>query len=312
LLATKALNEGIGMQSRNHSGFLDAYRTPFALILGTGEIPSAVAVYLQRVGFSTILSHDPYPPVIRRSMAFHDALFDDRATIEDIEGERADDAMTLMRVLSKPARVAVTTLGLIDLIAIRSPQVLVDARLQKHRVSHDLRVAPLAVGLGPNFEVGVNCDIAVETRPTRNGRLVTAGSTDAADGVASLLGGVGRERFVYSEGEGVWHAALDIGSRVYKGVLIGRLGDQPVYAPIDGVIRGCVRDGSRVPARVKLLEVDPRDRRGQWTGIDDRSRSIAIATLKAIRLKQGLPTLTNPRSVSAPAEAMSELKPWRE
>ena len=301
------------MHSRKLRGFLDAYGAPFAVVLGTGEIPSAVAVYLQRAGFATILSYDPYPPVIRRSMAFHDALFEDCATVEDIEGERAEDAMGLVKILSKPAHVAVTTMGLIDLIAIRSPQVLIDARMQKLRVSHDLRVAPLAVGLGPNFRVGVNCDIAVETRPSRNGRLVTAGSTDAADGVASLLGGVGKERFVYSDQSGVWHAPIEIGARVYKGFLIGRLGDQPVHAPVDGVLRGCVRDGAQAPAGVKLIEIDPRGRKAQWTGIDDRSRSIAIATLKAIRLKQGLPAVPSNASHWVSSEAISaQAKPWQE
>jgi len=292
------------MQSRKHTEFLDAYRSPFAVILGTGEIPSAVAVYMHRAGFSTILSHDPFPPVIRRFMAFHDALYEDRAAVEDIEGERAENAMELMDVLSKPSRVAVTTLGLIDLIAIRSPRVLVDARMQKHRIPHDLRVAPLAIGLGPNFQVGVNCDIAVETRPSRNGRLVTVGGTDAADGIASLLGGVGKERFVYSEQSGIWRAPLDIGTRVYKGLLIGRLGDQLVHAPIDGVLRGCVRDGARAPAGVKLIEIDPRGRNAQWTGIDDRSRSIAIAALRAIRLKQALPAASNTSSGSLPPESI--------
>jgi hypothetical protein len=277
------------MDSCHLGDFLDAHRAPFAVVLGTGEIPSAVAVYLRRAGFSTVLSHDPSPPVIRRSMAFHDALFEDRAIVEDIQGVRADDEMGLVHALSEPGQVAVTPLGLIDLISIRTPQVLIDARMQKHRVNHDLRVARLAVGLGPNFHVGVNCAIAVETHPSSNGRLVTVGSTAAADGVASLLGGIGRERFVYSEQAGVWHAPIEIGGQVYEGVLLGRLGDQPVYAPIDGVLRGCVRDGSRVPACVKLIEIDPRGRAAQWTGIDDRSRSIAIATLKAIRLKQGLP-----------------------
>jgi hypothetical protein len=292
------------MQSRKQTSFLDAYRRPFAVILGAGEIPSAVAVYLQRAGFSTILSHDPFPPVIRRAMSFHDALYDDRAVVEGIEGKRAENAMRLIEILSRPGHVAVTTMGLVDLIAIRSPQVLVDARMQKHRVSHDLRVAPLAVGLGPNFQIGVNCDIAVETRPVRNGRLVTVGKTDDADGVASLLGGFGKERFVYSEQAGIWRAPIEIGTRVYKGVLIGRLGDQMVHAPIDGVLRGCVRDGSRAPAAVKLIEIDPRGRKAQWTGIDDRSRSIAIATLKAIRLKQGLPAVSNIRSGFLPPESV--------
>ena len=245
-------------------------------------------------------------------MAFHDALFEDRATVEEIEGERAEDAMGLMNVLSKPGHVAVTAMGLVDLIAIRAPSVLVDARMQKHRVNHDLRVAPLAVGLGPNFQVGVNCDIAVETRPSRNGRLVTIGSTEPADGVASLLGGLGKERFVYSEQAGIWRTAIEIGARVYKGVLIGRLGDQPVHAPIDGVLRGSVRDGSPVPGRVKLIEIDPRGRNAQWTGIDERSRSIAIATLKAVRLKQGLPSLAHARPMPIPADAIpTEAKPWR-
>jgi hypothetical protein len=195
-------------------------------------------------------------------------------------------------------------MGVIDLIAIRSPQVLVDARMQKHRVSHDLRVAPLAIGLGPNFQVGANCDIAVETRPIRNGRLVTVGRTDAADGVASLLGGIGKERFVYSEQSGIWRAPIEIGARVYKGVLIGRLGDQLVHAPIDGVLRGCVRDGSRTPAGVKLIEIDPRGRNAQWTGIDDRSRAIAIATMKAIRLKQAVPLVSRVGSGSYPPESV--------
>ena len=42
------------MQGRKPRDFVDAYRTPFAVVLGTGEIPSAVAVYLKRAGFSTI------------------------------------------------------------------------------------------------------------------------------------------------------------------------------------------------------------------------------------------------------------------
>jgi hypothetical protein len=291
------------MPGSDQDAFREGYRRPLAVVLGTGEIPSAVAVYLHRAGFATILSHDPFPPVIRRSMAFHDALFDERVVVEDVEAEAAHDAMGILRVLANPSCVGVTSLGLIDLIAIRSPRVLVDGRMQKYRVSHDLRVVPIAIGLGPNFQVGVNCDIAVETRPTRNGRLVTVGRTDAADGVASQLGGVGGERFVYSEQPGTWHTPIEIGTRVFKGFLIGRLGDQPVHAPIDGVLRGVVRDGARVPGGVKLIEIDPRGRKAQWTGIDDRSRSIAMATLKAIRLKQSEPAAADPVTHLAPPNA---------
>jgi len=274
------------------------YRRRFAVVLGTSEIASAVAVHVHRAGFATVLSHDPFPPVIRRSMAFHDALFGDRAVIEDIEGERAEDAVSLVTVLAKPARVAVTRLGLVDLIAIRLPHVLVDARMQKHRITPDLRsLAPVTVGLGPHFRVDANCDIAVETRPIKIGRLVIDGETDAADGQASCLGEVGAERFVYSGRSGRWHTPLEIGMRVFKGVVLGRLDGLPVLSPLDGILRGIVRDGSEVSPGVKLIEVDPRGRNAQWTGMDDRSRTIAMATLDAIRLKLAHPAKAQVRSL---------------
>jgi xanthine dehydrogenase accessory factor len=49
---------------------------PLALVLGTNEIASAVAVHLKAAGHCVILSHDSFPPVIRRAMAFHDAVSD--------------------------------------------------------------------------------------------------------------------------------------------------------------------------------------------------------------------------------------------
>ena len=106
-------------------------------------------------------------------MAFHDALFGDRAVVERIEGERAETAMEIAAVLKKPRHVAVTQLHLTDLIATFPIKVLVDARMQKHRITPDFRgIVDVTVGLGPHFSVGVNCDIAVETRPAKNGTVV--------------------------------------------------------------------------------------------------------------------------------------------
>ena len=58
-----------------------------------------------------------------------------------------------------------------------------------------------------------------------------------------------------------------------------------MHAPFDGVIRGIARDGSSVPAHVKLIEIDPRGRNACWTGIDDRGRAIADAAVRAIQAK---------------------------
>jgi xanthine dehydrogenase accessory factor len=264
-----------------------AKRKPLALVLGTNEIASAVAVYMHRAGWACIVANDAFPPVIRRGMAYHDVLFGDRATIENVEGVLAENALELLRALEDPSHIAVTPLHVMDLIALRLPDALIDARMQKYRVTPDWRhIAPLTVGLGPNFVVNENCNIAIETRPARVGRLVESGGTDAPDHEPNRLGGVGGERFAYSDRQGLWHSALNIGVRVFKGFVVGHLDGVAIRAPLDGIIRGLVRDGLRVPSRVKLLEIDPRGRSASWTGIDERSRAIAEATARAIRVKQ--------------------------
>jgi xanthine dehydrogenase accessory factor len=270
-----------------------------AVVLGTNEIASAVAVRLLRSRFSVVMSHDSFPPVIRRGMAFHDALYGDKAMVEEIEGERAETMLEIAAAVMKPNCVAVTPLHLTDLLAIRSPSVIVDARMQKHRVTPDYRgIVRLAVGLGPNFAVGVNCDIAIETHPAKTGKIVKSGATEAADGMARQLGAVGRERFVYSDHAGLWHTPVDIGMRVFKGFLLGYLDGTPVHAPIDGILRGIARDATRIPAGVKLVEIDARGRRAAWKGTDERGRAIADATIEAIQMRaarQGMvEAVTNP------------------
>jgi len=142
----------------------------FAVILGTNEIASAIAVRLHQNGFRIVLSHDPLPPVIRRKMAFHDALFDDDVTLDGIAARRADTGLEIRTGLAQASSVAITELGLLDLIVVRAIDILVDARMQKYLATPDLRrLGRLAIGLGPGFAGGANCDIAIETRPGRWG-----------------------------------------------------------------------------------------------------------------------------------------------
>ncbi len=207
--------------------------------------------------------------------------------IEGVAGYGVDRAFDVIAVInaSDRMRVAITRLGLCDLLAIRSITVLVDARMRKHMVTPDLsHLAGITVGLGPGFEVGGNCDVAVETRPARIGQVVQQGATDEADGKPPSLGGAGRERFVYARSSGLWRTAFDIGAQVRAGAALGYLADRAVMAPINGTLRGIVRDATTVPSGVKLLEVDPR---GQacWIGIDERGRRIALAAMRAIAVQ---------------------------
>jgi xanthine dehydrogenase accessory factor len=255
----------------------------FAVILGTNEIASAVAVQLHRNNYRTVLSHDPLPPVMRRKMAFHDALYDDGIAVEGIAARRADTGLEIRTSLVDESWVTVTELGLLDLIVIRAIDVLIDARMQKYLATPDLRrLGRLAIGLGPGFGSGVNCDVAIETRPAKAGRIIHEGCTDQPDGISQRLGDHAGERFVRADFDGRWNTAIEIGTRVFKEFVVGHLGNMPVRAPFDGILRGIVRDGTEVPAGAKLLEIDSRGRRANWTGIDARGRLIANAVVEAV------------------------------
>lgn len=259
-------------------------RQRLAVVLGTNEIASAVAVFLRKSGWTVIMSHDPMPPVLRRGMAFHDALFGDPAQLEGISAERIDFIMEAFKVFTMPDRVAITWLGLTELLVLGSIDLLIDARMQKYVATPDLRgLAKVAVGLGPGFLVHNNCDIAIETKPGFAGTILMHGLTAAADGQSINLGSAGPERFVRADMNGRWRTSLEIGTRVYKGVVIGHHEGAAVQAPIDGILRGLVRDGTEVPTCSKLLEIDPRSgRAAKWTGIDERPRQIAAATRRAV------------------------------
>jgi xanthine dehydrogenase accessory factor len=260
-----------------------AHLNRFAVILGTNEIASAVAVQLHRNGYRTVLSHDPQPPVMRRKMAFHDALYDDGIAVEGIAARRADSGFEIRTSLADASRVIVTELGLLDLIVIQAVDILIDARMQKYLPTPDLRrLGRLTIGLGPGFATGLNCDVAIETRPAKAGQIIHEGCTDQPDGISQQLGDHAGERFVRADFTGRWNTAIEIGTRVFRDFVVGHLGHMPVRAPFDGILRGIVRDGTEVPTGAKLLEIDSRGRHANWTGTDARGRLIAAAVAEAV------------------------------
>lgn len=260
-------------------------RPLLAVVLGTNEVASAVAIVLRRSGRHVVLSQDPLVPVIRRGMAFHDALFNDMHRVETITAKRVDRVCSVFEAAAADAQVAITPLGLTDLLVLGAVDVIVDARMHKKAIVPDFRgLARVTIGIGPGFAAGGNCDLAVESAPGREGIVLRAAATEPQQPVSRQLGGVGAERFVYSSAPGCWRTALDIGARVFKGVVVGHLGTTKVHAPIDGILRGLARDGTEVPTDVKILEVDPRGRGANWTGVDEPCRRIAEAVLCAILL----------------------------
>ncbi|WP_219910145.1 nitrate reductase associated protein, partial [Variovorax sp. WS11] len=221
----------------------------------------------------------------RRGMAFADALFAGTATLEGVVAQRAPNLDTLLSIGAIDELVPVCDAPLGELMQAYPPDVLIDARMRKRSAIEDQRtLAPTVVGLGPGFDTRTNCHIAIETAWGEClGYVVREGRTAALEGEPRPLDGVGRERFVYAPTQGVWHTALQIGSRVTKGPSIGHVEGHQVVAPLDGFLRGLSHDGVAVAKRQKIVEIDPRDV-PQVFGQGERPRAIAKGVLKALNL----------------------------
>ena len=76
--------------------------------------------------------------------------------------------------------------------------------------------------------------------------------------------------------------ARRIAQRVSLGETIATIGDEPLLAPLDGILRGLVHDGVRVEQGAKVLEVDPRGDPANVSGIGERPRRVAEGVLAAI------------------------------
>jgi xanthine dehydrogenase accessory factor len=259
------------------------------LVLGAGDVGSAVAHALLGAGHRVALADVPLPAVLRRGMAFADALAEGEAQLAGITAWRSDDLGAIARAMDrKPAGIAITALPLADLAGMPWG-VVVDARMRKHSgpAPVEMGAAPV-IGLGPGFVAGGNCAIGVETSWEAPGRVIREGPTLRQAGEPRALGGARRERLAAAAGDGVFTTKRRIGEAVQAGEVVGELSGTRLAAPLAGVLRGLVRDGVPVKRGTKLFEVDPRGDRAACFGLGERPAAVAAGVVQAVTLLRAL------------------------
>ena len=117
------------------------------LLLGCGDVGSAVAHRLFLHGADVVLADVEAPAHPRRGMAFTDAWFDGTATLEGVVAQLIPDWSALASTLEDMVAIAGTSALRGELAAVWRPDALVDARMRKRGVPEDLR-ALAAVTLG--------------------------------------------------------------------------------------------------------------------------------------------------------------------
>jgi xanthine dehydrogenase accessory factor len=257
------------------------------LILGAGDVGSAVAHRLHGHGARVLLSELPHPSHSRRGMAYTDALFDGESRLEGILARHVASLQAAQALWREGVAIPIVALPEQALVREMAFDVVVDAVMRRQLPAVDRRaMATLAIGLGPGFTPGMNCHVAIETQWGESlGRVLRDRGAAEPGGGPQVLDGKGRERFVSSRERGLWRTRAAIGHRVSAGDVVGFLDDAPVRAPMRGSLRGLTRDGAMVGPGQKVVEVDPRDT-PQVFGLGPRPLAIAQGVCVALGLEQ--------------------------
>lgn len=252
------------------------------LVRGSSDVGSAVAHALYSAGCRVAIHDEPEPSAARRLMAYSDALYDGHAELAGVAARRCA-VEDLADALHCRAFIPVTAAPLDDTLRAVAWRALIDARMRKRAVPEDqTALAPLVVGLGPNFVAGGNVHVAVETSYEDLGRVIRDGATLPLRGEPRPIAGTGRERYVYAPVAGYFEALLGIATPVTAGQPVARIGTTILCAPIDGAVRGLARSGIPVQVGAKVIEVDPRGPSAVTGGIGERPRRIAQGVLEAL------------------------------
>lgn len=253
------------------------------IVRGGGDIASGVIQKLYRCGFKVLVLEIENPTCIRRAVSFSEALFEDEIEVEGIKSVRVRNLEEIEDAW-KNNKVPVIVDPKGSYINLLKPKAVVDGILAKKNLGTYINMAPITIALGPGFEAGKDVDVVIETNRGHNlGRLIFNGEAQADTGAPGNIGGYTKERVIYSPCDGVINNVREIGDIVKKEEPLAYVGDYIVRATIDGVLRGIIRNNSKVYKGLKIADIDPRleERKNCFT-ISDKARTIGGGVLEAL------------------------------
>jgi xanthine dehydrogenase accessory factor len=265
---------------------IPASRHVLVAVKGAGDLATGVIHRLKRAGFAVLATELPHPTVLRRTIAFAEAIALEHMTVEGITAQHAHSIQDT-RVILENGFVPI----LIDpegtVFKHMHPDVLVEATLSKHNSGITMNDAPIVIALGPGYEAGVDVHAVVETNRGHNlGRVYLEGKAEPNTGVPGTIGGYAGERLLRAPCAGRLYAVHQIGDQIREGevVAIVKSGEitAPITAAIPGILRGLVRDDLIVNTGMKVGDIDPRAIREHCFTISDKSRAIGGGVLEAI------------------------------
>lgn len=262
------------------------------IVRGGGDLATGTIYKLKKSGFSVLILEVESPSAIRRNVAFCEAVYQGRQTVEDMTCYKAESLQQARQYLSEgKLTVLVDPTG--ESISKLKPLAVVDAILAKKNLGTNRNMAPITVALGPGFTAGQDTDAVIETKRGHNlGRVLWQGAATPNTGIPGLIGGYGKERVIHCPAEGILRNVCKITDTVKRGQEIAVVETEnshvSVVASLDGLLRGLIRDGYPVTKGFKIADIDPRTEEYQnCFTISDKARCIAGGVLEAILQRKG-------------------------
>jgi len=256
------------------------------IIRGGGDLATGIVQKFFRCGFNILILETDTPTAIRRNVSLCEAVYDGEKTVEDItcrKIETIDEIENCFKEKIVPL--------LIDpegkCIDKLKPKAVIDAIIAKRNLGTNKNMADITIALGPGFLAGADVDCVIETlRGNDLGRLIFSGKAKADTKTPGEVAGESFKRVIHSPGEGIIIHKKSIGDIVKKGDIILTVGAVDVTAPIDGVLRGLIREGLSIKEKTKIADIDPRTDINCLL-ISDKARCIGGAALEAYMMLAG-------------------------
>ncbi|MCR4963483.1 MAG: EF2563 family selenium-dependent molybdenum hydroxylase system protein [Firmicutes bacterium] len=252
------------------------------LIKGAGDLATGVACSLYQAGFQILMTELSSPTVIRREVAFAQAVYQGWMEVEEVRAHLVGDLDDAWAVI-EDGDIPILIDEDMDVLQLFQPDVLVEATLAKHNTGIDKDMAPLVVALGPGFIAGVDADVVVETMRGHNlGRLIYSGGALPNTNTPGVVGGKSTERLLRATGDGLFETCAEIGQFVHAGDLLAYCGGVEMTATIDGYLRGLLHPELPVFQGMKVGDIDPRCEQSHCFTISDKARALGGSVLTAI------------------------------
>ncbi len=286
-------------------------RHALVIVRGGGDLGSGVTARLMRSGYLVVVLETEAPAVVRRTVAFAQAVFSGRVRVEDLTGllvERRDAAAWVTTHEAADGKDATRTVPVVvdpegTLLETLRADAVVDARMAKRNLGTRREDAAVTIAIGPGFEAGVDCDAVVETNRGHSlGRVLWSGTAERDTGVPAPVLGIAKDRLVRAPGAGVFESSASIGDLVEDGDVVGAVEGAPVLARTPGLLRGLVADGLAVREGQKIGDVDPRGQAVDPAAISDKALAVGGGVLEALLARGVQPVLLTARARGADAD----------